>query len=162
MRHGPAGTREEFANTGESDDHRPLTPEGKRQFAKVARGLRRIVPRIDLLATSPLTRAHQTAEILGERFGVSLVETETLRPDAAYARFASWIKKSTTADLVAIVGHEPHLSGLTAWLIGDAAARIELKKGGACLVRFDRVAQRGAGTLRWLVQPSVLRLLRGE
>ena len=89
VRHGQAGTREEFANTGESDDHRPLTPEGARQFTKVARGLQRIVSRIDLLATSPLARAQQTAEILGERFGVAPVETETLRPDAAYAKFAS-------------------------------------------------------------------------
>lgn len=160
VRHGLAGNRDEFAATGQPDELRPLTHDGVRQFTKAARGLHRILGHVDLIATSPLTRAQQTAELLGKRFNVAVVETEALRPDAPYTKFASWIKKSTTTDPVAIVGHEPHLSGLVAWLIGDAAARVELKKGGACLVRFDRQAQRGAGTLRWLLPPDILRALR--
>ena len=157
VRHGLAGDRDEFAATGQADELRPLTEEGVHRFKKTARGLHRILGRIDLIATSPLTRARQTAEVLAKRFDVPVVETDVLRPDAPYTKFASWIKKSTTADPVAIVGHEPHLSGLVAWLIGDAGARVELKKGAACLIRFDRQAQRGAGTLRWLMQPDLLR-----
>lgn len=160
VRHGPAGTREDFATTGQSDDLRPLTPAGVRQFTKATRGLGRIIEHVDVLATSPLVRARQTADILAAHFGVPVGETDVLQPDAPYTKFASWIKKSAHADRVVIVGHEPHLSGLAAWLIGDTAARLELKKGGVCLVRFDRLAQRGAGTLRWLMPPDILRLLR--
>jgi phosphohistidine phosphatase len=159
VRHGPAGTREAFAMTGQSDDLRPLTDDGIRQFTKAARGLHRIVNHIDAIATSPFVRAQQTAVILGERYAMPVVETEVLLPDAPYTKFAPWIKKSTTANVVAIVGHEPHLSGLVAWLIGDKEARIELKKGAACLVRLDRTVQRGAGTLRWLLAPDQLRAI---
>jgi phosphohistidine phosphatase len=160
VRHGIAEDREEFASTEQPDDLRPLTREGKREFTKVARALHGIVPELDLIATSPLVRARQTAELLGERYGVPVVETDALQPEAAYTKFAALVKRSTSAEVVAIVGHEPHLSGLVAWLIGDTDARIAMKKGCACLVRFDRAAQRGAGTLLWLLPPGVLRRLR--
>ncbi|HEX7242015.1 MAG TPA: histidine phosphatase family protein, partial [Longimicrobiaceae bacterium] len=69
VRHAIAEDREEFARTGADDSLRPLTPEGRRRMRRAARGLRRLVPRLGLLASSPLTRAAQTAQILAEAYG---------------------------------------------------------------------------------------------
>lgn len=160
VRHGEAGDRNEFAATGQPDELRPLTKEGARDFARVVRGLRRVVKRIDVLATSPLVRARQTAEILAEPYEASIEETDALKPDAPFTAFVSWIKRSKGSELVAVVGHDPHLSGLAARLIGDTGARIALKKGGACLIEFDRAPQRGAGTLLWLVPPRMAQRLQ--
>ncbi len=57
IRHGAARDRGEFAQTGLSDDLRPLTAEGADEMRRVARGLRTQVKGIDFLATSPLVRA---------------------------------------------------------------------------------------------------------
>jgi phosphohistidine phosphatase len=63
---------------------------------------------------------------------------------------------------VAIVGHEPHLSGLVTWLMtGQIDSRLELKKGAACLLRFERAPGEGEATLRWALTPSQLRDLAG-
>jgi phosphohistidine phosphatase len=161
IRHGLAGTREDFARTGESDDRRPLTEKGGKQIRRVGRGLRRIVRTVDVLASSPLLRARQTAEILSAAYAQRVIETDALRPKASYASFARWVKEAAKGDVVAIVGHEPHLSGLVAALTGESGdAKIALEKGGACLVHFDRLPQRGAGTLIWLLSPRVIRKLR--
>jgi len=62
IRHAIAEDRFEFARTGQSDYYRPLTERGRARMARGATGLRTLVPDIDVLATSPLTRAVQTAE----------------------------------------------------------------------------------------------------
>ena len=64
VRHAIAEQREEFARTGKDDSQRPLTHDGRRKMRRGAVGLRAVVPAIDVLATSPLLRAVQTAEIL--------------------------------------------------------------------------------------------------
>jgi phosphohistidine phosphatase len=64
IRHAVAEERDAWANTGKSDDERPLTTEGRGKMARNARGLREGVPSVDLVATSPLVRARQTAEIV--------------------------------------------------------------------------------------------------
>ena len=61
IRHGIAGDADEFAATGRSDDERPLTEKGSREMKHVGAGLRALVKKIDLLTTSPLVRARETA-----------------------------------------------------------------------------------------------------
>jgi phosphohistidine phosphatase len=158
VRHGLAGSREDFAKTGQPDDLRPLTKEGEREMKAIARGLQRIVPRIDSLVTSPLVRARQTADVLAAAYEIDPVEADDLRPEAEFPGFVDWARRQAEDDVVAAVGHEPHLSGLVAFLIGERGdACIDLKKGGACLLDFDAHPQRGRGTLRWLVTPKIIR-----
>lgn len=159
VRHAAAGSREEFSGTGQSDDERPLTKKGIDDMTDVARGLRRLVDRIDTLATSPLVRARQTADIVAKSFDGSAIQIDALRPETAYAKFEAWARQAK-GDVIGAVGHEPHLSGLIAWLIGDGKARIDLKKGGACLLEFDERPRRGAGALKWLLTPDAIARLR--
>lgn len=162
IRHGIAGDKEEFARTGLDDDLRPLTREGREKMAHVAEGLRRIVPDISVLGTSPLERAKQTASIVAEARGadVPIVVTEALRPDRRYEELVDWLRARTESGTIAIVGHEPHLGGLVTWLLtGSDESRTPLKKGGACLLEFRGAPRKGAASLVWLLPPAIAKRL---
>jgi phosphohistidine phosphatase len=161
IRHAIAMDQEEFAGTGQSDDLRPLTSDGMKKMKKVTRGLREEVDKLDHLATSPLTRAGQTAEILADTYGMGDAEvTASLAPSAQLEDFEAWCATHADKDVIAVVGHEPHLSSLVTWLLTDRKdSGIELRKGGACLIEFESVPRRGLGTLRWLLTPRQLRAI---
>jgi phosphohistidine phosphatase len=158
VRHADAGDADEFAKTGRSDDERPLSDEGVRQMARAAAGLRSIVERIDILASSPLVRARQTADIVMEAYGMKVVDVvESLRSTTPLAETLEWLNRVADARVVAIVGHDPHLSRLATWLTtGVDAERVALKKGGACLLEFSDAIEAGSAMLRWLMTPSQL------
>jgi phosphohistidine phosphatase len=143
-----------------NDDERPLTPEGIHKFRAAARGLKAMGAKPGRILTSPLVRARQTAEIVRDALAgdLDLDISKHLAPGGDYAAL---IREAAAldAECVAVVGHEPHLSGLVSYaLVGDGRrAGILLKKGAAALVSFDGPAAAGAGTLQWLLQPGALR-----
>ena len=164
IRHAIAEDKENFAATGRSDDQRPLTDAGRTKMRRGSQGLRTVVGKVAVLASSPLVRARETAEIVGPALGVPRVEiVDALRPDSDYDGLVDWLDGRAAPNdddeyTVAVVGHEPHLSGLVTWLMtGSDDARVELKKGGACLLHFDGTPSKGEATLRWLLTPSQLR-----
>jgi phosphohistidine phosphatase len=158
VRHADAGDAEEFAKTGKSDDQRPLSEKGREQMKDAADGLKELVPTADLLVTSPYVRAVQTAEIVRSAYGKLAQETtRTLEPEVAPGEFEAWLREQGDHEVVIVVGHEPHLSTLATYLMcGSEDSRIEMKKGGACLLVFDKRAKRASGTLRWLMGPKQL------
>lgn len=158
VRHADAGDREVFARTGEPDHLRPLSPKGREQMRSAAIGLRKLVPSADLLVTSPYTRAVQTAAIVREAYDkIAQEESSTLEPEVAPADFEAWLKAFGSPEVVIVVGHEPHLGTLATWLMtGSDDSRVEMKKGGACLLVFDKRARKGTGTMRWLMGPKEL------
>ena len=159
VRHADAGDAEEFAKTGQPDAFRPLTDKGREQTQSIAEGLRKLVPSCDLIATSPYTRAMQTAEIIIAAYGHRGAETTSaLEPAAAPADFEEWLRGSDgNAAVVMIVGHEPNLSTLATYLMaGVPGSRIDLKKAGACQLAFEGEAQKGRGVLQWLMGPKQL------
>jgi len=160
IRHAIAMEQEEFAESGESDDRRPLTKRGAKRMQQAADGLRRIVKNVDHLATSPYVRAVETAEIVSGAFGIEPAEIcASLVPDIPFEEFEEWGRGRSNDEVVGIVGHEPHLSGLVMWLMtGSGDSRIELKKGGACMLNFPSEIRRNSGTLLWLMTPRQLRM----
>lgn len=160
VRHAAAEDKDEFARTGGSDDFRPLTADGKRDMREAARGLRNVVPKIDVLATSPLVRAIETAEILGTTYERAHVVVDALRPESRYDDVARWARDHAKKAVVVIVGHEPHLSGLVSWLLAGASASfVDLKKGAACLLEIEDAPAAGSAMLVWSVTPRQLRAL---
>jgi phosphohistidine phosphatase len=159
IRHAVAGDKDTFAKTGKSDELRPITEDGTRKMVRGAQGLRRIVHHVDYVATSPLVRARQTAQIVADEFGTKVDEkTDVLSPEGKPSQFAQWLDAHRDRDIVAVVGHEPHLSTVVSWLLsGVEDSRIELGKGGACLVTFEGRARKGCARLRWLLTPRQLR-----
>lgn len=161
IRHGIAEDKDEFAKTGKSDDARPLTDDGRKKMRGVAKGLCALIPHLDLLVSSPLVRARQTAEIVAKAYGRDVDEfVDALRPAARLADGLEWLGKHASRDCVAIVGHEPHLSEFATWLVfGSEQSRLELKKGGACLLTFDAKPSRAGARLDWLATPALLRAI---
>ena len=161
VRHAIAEDRAAFARTGQDDAKRPTTPAGRRKFKRGARGLREIVKSIDVLATSALARAVETARILQKVYDLDEVtRLDALEPQADTAALVPWLRQHRGRRTVAVVGHEPHLSTLIGYLLtGDRAGLVDLKKGGACLIGFGRDVGAGRAELRWLLTASQLRRL---
>ena len=162
IRHAPAGLRETFAETGRDDGERPLTGPGRRRMRRTAKALPLVVPAIDVLATSPLTRATQTAAIVSRAYGdLKPIETGALEPERRPWELAEWLATIDPVHTVAAVGHEPTLSQAVAWFLsGLTQSFLELKKGGVCLLDFPREVKGGGGTLLFALRPGQLRRMR--
>jgi phosphohistidine phosphatase len=163
VRHAIAEEREEFARTGKDDAERPLTRAGRRKFEQGAPGLLRTAGDLDLLATSTLVRAIQTAELVEAAHGGKLrtARLAELAPEADPAGLLAWARRKRRLARVAVVGHEPHLSAFVALAVGAARGgdAFELKKGGACLLDLGKAPRAGRATLRWLLTADQLRRL---
>jgi phosphohistidine phosphatase len=163
IRHAIAEERDDFARTGKDDRLRPLTDEGRKKMKQAARGLRTLVPAIDLLATSPLTRAAQTAAVVDSVYGgLNYVEIEELSPTPGTTtpeRFLRWLRKQKV-DTVAAVGHDPGISQILGWLLTGTEHRLfAFRKGGACLLEFPDEPAGGTAVLAWALTPAQLRKL---
>lgn len=156
IRHGLAGQHGDYAD----DTQRPLTDEGKRKTRQVAKRLYELGLRFDLMLTSPLLRASQTAETLqSEKLTKQLETVDYLAPGGDIQPFLSWLETQRSIDkTLAIVGHEPSLSGWAELLIwGEVRQTIVLKKAGAIGVSIpDRGAIRACCQLFWLTPPKFL------
>ena len=159
IRHGIAEDAEKFAATGADDSLRPLTKPGKRKMKEVAAGLREIVETLDVIGASPLLRAQQTAEIVAKAYGDLPVSTvRALSPGSDPSGLVDWLGQHASAEVVAIVGHEPHLGMLVTWLTtGARDSRVAMSKGGAALLEFSSGVAAGSGILQWLLTGSQLR-----
>ena len=158
IRHGLA---EERGEAWPDDNKRPLTPDGVSRMRKAARGLARIGVTIDIVLTSPLVRARQTAEIVaaGLEPRPSLVNIDSLAPDGSYAAIIADLEKHGRRQRIALVGHEPCIGELGARLIGSRHA-LEFKKGAICRIDLDELPPVGPGDLRWMLTPKILRALK--
>lgn len=112
------------------DAMRYLTPDGRSFFRKTVKQMAREGARPDVIFSSPLVRAVQTAEILAVEIGFrgALRVTETLAPGFGRAGLRSVLSKCEGAKEVALVGHEPDLGDLVTSLL-SLSEPCSLKKG---------------------------------
>lgn len=150
VRHGIAADPDEWKGP---DDSRPLNAKGRRSFRETARAFARLGERVELVCTSPLVRAVQTAEVLAGVLELDEVTVlEELRADVPVQRLLERVAE-LPAKRIALVGHDPQLSGAAAALGRVEPARIEFPKGA--IVRFD--ADDAAGRkaqARWWLEPG--------
>ena len=142
------------------DDDRPLTPEGIHKFRLAAKGLEKLDVRPERILSSPLLRARQTAEILRDAVQphLEIEYTPRLKPSAEFGEALGAVA-ALGVKTVAVVGHEPHLSGFASYLLcgPSHSASLVFRKGAAALVRFPSEPAPGLGFLEWLLQPGALR-----
>ena len=160
MRHGIAVMRS--PTTVMDDAKRPLTPEGKEKMRTIAAGLVRAGMVVDWIVSSPLVRAVETAEIVGESLDSKppLDFCDALRPGGQPEALISFLAKRSNRRRVLVVGHEPDLGELAARLIGAGRnANMPFKKGGCCLITFSVFPPKAPGQLVWWLTPRVMRKL---
>jgi phosphohistidine phosphatase len=145
LRHGEA----DWPDWQKSDDERPLTKRGKKEMHEVGAFLDRLKVRPDLILTSPLPRASQTAEIAAEHLKVKCREDKRLAPGFGPTELEELIRKHSVDSLM-VVGHEPDFTKTISALTG---ASLKLSKAGVALVDVDLSSQKGR--LLWLFPPKI-------
>ena len=153
LRHGLA---DRAAWSGDDDDLRPLTPEGERRLAISARTLDRLNLGVDLILTSPLTRARQTAEIAAAGIGAAgnVRIDEGLSHGFGIDDVTRLLRTHEDRERLMLVGHEPSFSQVIGRLCDRAA--VVCKKGSLARVDLYDLAEPPRGQLVWLLQPKVL------
>ena len=161
IRHGIAGDRADY----EDDTQRPLTEEGRKKTHQVAKRLYDLGLRFDLLQTSPLIRAQQTAEVFADTFKNSPVEQfPELAPDGKLDVWLEWVKSwlanhpQPAKASLGIIGHEPDLSSWAEILIwGESKGALVLKKAGIIGIAMpDQEPWQGKGILFLSIPPKLL------
>jgi phosphohistidine phosphatase len=142
------------------DGKRPLTVRGISRFKEGIGGLKALEAAIDEIFTSPLVRAKQTADLLAAGIeGKPTVKLlDALAPGHAPAVVMAQLAKAARQRRIALVGHEPDLGELAAYLIG-ARRPLPFRKGGMCRIDVGGLTSKRAGALLWFVTPKVLRKL---
>lgn len=149
MRHGIAVERDEWAGP---DEARPLTSAGRKKTKAIARALKKNHGvAVDAVLTSPLTRARETAEIVGEVLTSPVQQCDPLGEGSELGEVAAELKRGGASERLMLVGHEPDFGYLLATLLGEREARPFKKAGVAYLTgQFKK----GGMVMQWQMTPK--------
>ncbi len=158
LRHGDAG---DSLTSPLQDDARKLTPAGKEKTRAVVRAAKAMnYPAPRAIATSPLTRAQETANIAQEEFApmAHFEETRVLVPSAAMEVTLAYIMMmSEKYETLMLVGHDPHMTSLASLLVsGSTRPAIEMKKSSLAIFEITPLdPMRMRGYLKCLLPPTI-------
>lgn len=155
FRHGKA----EREGPDGSDTTRPLTSRGRRETSAAALWMGGQDLSFDLIATSPARRAYGTADIIARDLGLlsQLATWESLATTGDEGEVAAALEQYEGEGPILLVGHEPTLSNLAAYLIGlGAGGGIHLAKGGLIRLSGDIGDGPGSWEIRWLLTPAMM------
>lgn len=146
----------EDAGPDGDDFSRPLTRKGRKRFEKFVAHLRDAGMAVDRIATSPLVRTRETAEIMAEVFGIKthVDVVDALAPGANWQALVEWTIHQD-AGRIAWVGHAPCVGRLVALTIGDGSAAIRMQKGAVASLRLDD-GPGHPGELEWLATAGMV------
>ena len=157
LRHGIAAALGQENNF--RDEQRALTPEGVEKMRQTAQGLKRLQVGFDMIASSPLIRARQTAEIVAEalKFRPPLDEWDELVPEGAVDAVLRRLHEFHECKSVLLVGHQPSIGCIASFLVfGDARVSLPFKKGAVFCVQANGPPP-WAGELLWMLPSRMLR-----
>jgi phosphohistidine phosphatase len=144
----------------EKDEQRPLDKTGIEQCQVMGGALASLGVKPDVIISSPLVRARETASIVADEIGhrEKIVLDNAMRPDAEYSDFQQLLARYKSADAIMVVGHNPSQTEfLNRLLTGNSSEAIELKKGA--VARIDMEARKPA-VLKWIMPPKVVRAIQ--
>lgn len=158
LRHGEAADHGDPRYKNDAD--RPLTPKGIQRTKALAHALRQLDTTFDVIVSSPLVRARETAEIVerGLRLHGRLELTEHLAPSGDAERLVHLLNKVRPAPgSILLVGHEPYLSSLISLLCtGGSHLSLTLKKGGLCRMEVESLRAARCASLEWLLSSRLI------
>lgn len=161
VRHGIAEDKFEYLNKNFDDSLRPLTIKGKRRILTLSEHLKKWVDDLALIASSPYTRAHDTAEIIAKKFTkVPFKDIPELTPHIHPSAVIKWLRMNgPEKGSVMLVGHEPHLSSLVSYVLFESVNPfLEIKKGGIValeITSWKNLHPRDA-YMTWSIPPGLL------
>ncbi len=142
------------------DADRPLTPKGKQRLWRTTEAMQAMEIKFDMVISSPLLRAMQTAQIVTEAMALRkrLILTDNLAPNGSPKLLIEQINQlDSRVKNILLVGHEPYLSKLIALLcLGNTTASLDLKKGGLAKMELKKLRGARCATLAWLLTPKQL------
>jgi phosphohistidine phosphatase len=154
VRHASAG---EHLSNPKKDEKRPLDADGIEQCGVVGRALAGLNVQPDVIISSPLKRATQTASLIGNELGYEgkLQLEPALRPEGAFADFRRMLDKYAKHEAVMVVGHNPSITEFLARMIAKSGceALVDFKKGA--VARAETV--RHSAVLNWFFTPKMAR-----
>ncbi len=155
LRHAHAGDPAAWPGP---DDRRPLSAKGRAQAERLGAFLASVGFAPDVLITSPMLRAVETAEIVGEALGRPVRADPRLAGPLSPATVDAILEAAASPVRAVLVGHDPDFSDLFADLVGGTGggAGLRLRKGAIACLATDRPLRDGAAELRWLLPPDVL------
>ncbi len=168
MRHGYAGNR---LSDPMEDIKRELTVPGKKEVVEIAKSLKKLGVKFNVIFSSPFTRAFQTAQIIAEEYKLTelIEQSEELKPDGNKGSLYNNLSKLSIDSVILIVGHEPYISSMINDIISNNADtdrnyntnhnNIILKKAGLSRIKITSTVPRLKGELRWLLTPRILKKL---
>jgi phosphohistidine phosphatase len=156
LRHASAG---ESLSNPKKDEQRALDRGGIEQCGYIGRALAALEVHVDMIVSSPLKRAAQTASLVGNELSYEgkLQFEDALRPSAGFADFRKLLDKYAKYEAIMVVGHNPSLSEFTGRCISEAGceAAVELKKGAVAKLEMGR----NAAVLHWCITPKIVKAL---
>jgi len=152
---------EERGEAWPDDSKRPLTGEGISRMRKAARGLERLGVVLDVVLTSPLVRARQTADIVAAVFAPRppIVSLDSLAPGGTFQSVVADLDKHARRTRIALVGHEPGIGELASRLTASRQP-LAFKKGAVCRIDVEGLPTLGGGAEGLTKRRAVVRVLR--
>jgi phosphohistidine phosphatase len=135
---------------------RPLSADGKLAVSRVAKYFNDENILLTKIITSPLLRAWQTAQIIGDSFKISesIQESEYLLPESNPSDIIRELKSFNEDEKVLLVSHQPFLGFLISHLICKEFAKIEVRKASLSCVEIEQPVSVGKGVLKFLINPE--------
>ncbi len=150
LRHGEAN----WEGWTKPDDERPLTKKGRKEVEAIAQAMRKLELHPNVILTSPLPRAWETANVVSLALGVEYETTPLLAPGFDLNGLRQLLNEHMDRDIL-FVGHEPDFSRVIALLTGGT---VRMAKAGLARVDLDDGAVL-AGQLVWLAPPRILKAI---
>jgi len=162
VRHGIA----EDAAAGTDDKDRALTSEGTRKMTRAAIGLKRLGIAPDVILSSPLRRAHETAALLAEAIlpNRAIEIYEPLAPGTAAEELMRGLRSHRAVHHLMLVGHQPDLGELASHLLTGSVTLVPLpfKKGAVAAIDVPALPPRASGLLLWFLTSKQLGAIAGR
>jgi phosphohistidine phosphatase len=146
---------------GFPNDDRPLTEDGILKMTRAAKGIANLVPGMDLILTSPLQRASETAKIIAQALKMdnNLESCDQLLPGQSVKNLLLYLAKYKNMKRIMLVGHEPDTSSIASALVGFDKPILDFKKGALCRVDVQALPPKQPGTLVYHLAPKHLRMI---
>ncbi len=158
LRHGLAEGH--FSFDQERDFERELTPEGMKRLHKSFKQYKRVQPNIDVIFSSPLSRAIQTAELFWtyhQDADLEMMADLDILDDPRH--LVEYISFLPSDGVYAFIGHDPHITKVIAALLALHPEHdfMTIKKGGLCILEGGMWK---GFTMELLLQPKMINLLK--